>query len=361
MRVGMMLSAMHPWEGNELFMGLGESMGLDSLWTPDHIMGIFHPELWSDTPFSSVVADPDALYDPFCVCAALGRQTEIPLGMSVTDATRRAAPDVARSTLTLQHMCKGGFHLGVGSGEAESLVPFGYPFDKPVGRTEEFLKILRVMLDTGEMPGDSVGRTGIPLESEHGRPKVWVAGHGPRMLRLTGEYGDGWLPCWPMSPGEYGERRKTVAEHAARVGRLEPESGLVIYFLLGESRDRVAQMMEEQPLSKLFALFAVADIWERHGVEHPLGREANGFINTIVHELDPKMLRDLAPRIPVELMDEMMFMGGVDEITERVAGYAAEGLEHLVLGNLTGIVGGMEEIQARIPDFLTLAGRLREL
>jgi phthiodiolone/phenolphthiodiolone dimycocerosates ketoreductase len=181
------------------------------------------------------------------------------------------------------------------------------------------------------------------------------------MLRLTGEYGDGWLPCWPASPAEYGRRRAMVADHAARAGRPEPESGLVIYFLLGESRDRIAEMMEAQPLSKLFALFAVADIWERHGVEHPLGREANGFINTIVHELDPDMLRDLAPRIPVELMDEMMFMGGVDEITERVAGYAAEGLEHIVLGNLTGIVGGMEEVQARIPDFITLAGRLRAL
>ena len=34
----------------------------------------------------------------------------------MTDATRRRAPDVARSVLTLQQWCAGGFELGVGSG-----------------------------------------------------------------------------------------------------------------------------------------------------------------------------------------------------------------------------------------------------
>ena len=33
-------------------------------------------------------------------------------------------------------------------------------------------------------------------------PEVWIAGHGPRMLRLTGEYGDGWYPTVVGSPEE---------------------------------------------------------------------------------------------------------------------------------------------------------------
>jgi phthiodiolone/phenolphthiodiolone dimycocerosates ketoreductase len=61
------------------------------------------------------------------VCAALGPTTDLPLGLAVTDGIRRGAPDVARSALTLQQMCKGGFNLGIGSGEAENLVPFNYP------------------------------------------------------------------------------------------------------------------------------------------------------------------------------------------------------------------------------------------
>jgi phthiodiolone/phenolphthiodiolone dimycocerosates ketoreductase len=37
------------------------------------------------------------------------------------------------------------------------------------------------------------------------------------MLRLTGEYGDGWIPAWPMSPSTYGERRREIG-HADRAG-----------------------------------------------------------------------------------------------------------------------------------------------
>ncbi|MGI9146959.1 MAG: LLM class flavin-dependent oxidoreductase [Chloroflexota bacterium] len=54
---------------------------------------------------------------------------------------------------------------------------------------------------------------------EQGQPRVWVAGHGPRMLRLTGQYGDGWLPFFPMSPSEYRHARSVVEAHASRAGR----------------------------------------------------------------------------------------------------------------------------------------------
>src|SRR4029453_17799260 len=170
---------MHPLEGNTMLLQLAESMRADSLWAPDHILGVFHPELWSEMAYSSLAADPDAFYDPWVLGGVLGQLTDIPFGLSVTDATRRRAPDVARSALTLQHLCRGGFNLGVGSGEAESLVTFGYDFSRPVAKTEEFLVELRALLDTGRMPSDSMsGRMGLPLESANGRPKVWLAGHG---------------------------------------------------------------------------------------------------------------------------------------------------------------------------------------
>ncbi|MBW2362644.1 MAG: LLM class flavin-dependent oxidoreductase, partial [Deltaproteobacteria bacterium] len=130
----------------------------------------------------------------------------------------------------LHHMCRGGFNLGVGSGEAESLVPFGYPFDKPVGRCEEFLAELRCLLDTGRMPQGGPGRIGVPLESAMGKPKLWVAGHGPRMLRLTGQYADGWLPAWRTTPPgatswqSMRKRRGAPLRHADSSGRSSSEN-----------------------------------------------------------------------------------------------------------------------------------------
>ena len=356
-----MLSSMHPLESSLEMLRDAEAMGADAIWLPDHLMGVFHPRLWPDSPLSELAPDSDAWLDPFCVATAFASQTDLPIGLGVTDSTRRRAPDVARTALTLQHMCKGGFNLGIGSGEAESLVPFGYPFDKPVGRCEEFLAELRCLLDTGEMPGDRSGRTGIPLESEMGRPKVWVAGHGPHMLRLTGQYGDGWLPAWHMEPEDYAAKRAIVANHAEAAGRPAPESGLLRGVILGESKEHLAKLFDREPLSKLFALFIEGDRWEHYGVEHPLGPDSRGFIDMIVHDLDPEMLRDLAPKIPFELVDDHIFCGNAEEVFARFAPFADVGLEHAVLTLSMGTVGGRPEIEAFMTQLARLPAMLAEV
>lgn len=360
MRVGVTVGGQHPFESSQLLLQVAEAMGAESVWMPDHILGVFHPDLWPDMAYSKMAADPDAFYDPFVVAGVLGQVTDKAVGISVTDTTRRKAADLARTALTLQHMVPGGFVLGVGSGEAESLSTFGYPFDTPVAECEKVLRELRSLLDTGRMPDDSglSGRMGIPLESERGRPEVWVAGHGPRMLRLTGQYGDGWIPAWPMTPEVYGEKRETVFEWADRSGRPHPTCSLLPFVMIGESKEYIAELMERDPLGKLFALFCPGDIWKRRGFQHPFGDESKGFVDIIVHDLDADELRALAPEMPFELVEEVLFMGAAHDIAERLQGYADHGLEHVVLANLTGIVGGMEEIEKNMPGMFELNAML---
>lgn len=362
MKVGINLPAQFPMDSTNMMLPVYEQMGADSYWAPDHILGVFHPGLWSDIPLSTVAADPDAFWDPFCYGAVVGTMTDKPFGISVTDSTRRRAADLARTALTLNHLIPGGFILGIGSGEAESLTPFGYPFDKPVALLEECLEELRSLLDTGMMPGNPTGRMGLPLEAEgRGKPEVWIAGHGPRMLRLTGQYGDGWIPAWWMTADEYGQKKKIVVDHATKAGRKAPVAGLLPFTLFAESVDRAAEMFEAEPLGKLFGLFAMGEIWEKNGMEHPLGNDSKGFIDVIIHDLSPDDLRDLAPTIPFEMVQQVLFIGNAQELGEQFQGYADAGLEYAVLANLTGVVGGMDEIMARGADFPELINTLREL
>ncbi|MEO5899275.1 MAG: LLM class flavin-dependent oxidoreductase [Ilumatobacteraceae bacterium] len=361
MKVGMNLPAQFPFGSTEQLLPMYEQVGFDSYWAADHILGVFHPGLWKDTPLSELAADPDAFYDPFCYGARIASMTSRPFGISVTDATRRKAADLARAALTLNDLVPGGFILGIGSGEAESLTPFGYPFDHPVGVLEEVLVELRALLDTGRMP-TGIGRMGLPLQAEgRGGPRVWIAGHGPRMLRLTGQYGDGWLPAWWMSPDEYGANLATVAGHAAAAGRPTPEAGLLPFLVFAESVDRAAEMFEKEPLGKLFGLFAMGSMWAANGLTHPLGNDSKGFIDVIVHELDPDDLRDIAPTIPFEMVQQVLFIGNADELATRFEGYARNGLEHVVMANLTGMIGGMDEILARAADLPALKAVLADL
>jgi phthiodiolone/phenolphthiodiolone dimycocerosates ketoreductase len=343
-------------------LAVAEEAGVDSVWLPDHLVGLAHPALWPDMALSSVSADPDAWYDPFACVAIMGHESNLPVGVCVTDGIRRRAPDVVRTALTLHQLCRGGFTLGVGAGEADHLVPFGYDFSTPVAELEVFLGELVALLNHGVMPAGSSGRTGLPLRRDDlGRPKVWVAAHGPRMLRLTGQYGDGWIPAWPMSPSSYGQKRRAIAEHAERAGRPMPECALHVAVMLGRSRDHVADLMERDPLGKLTALFCSAEIWSKYGMRHPGGDTCRGLVDLIQHDLDPEELRELAPTIPFELVEEFFFIGNANEIADRVSGYAGNGLEHVIVGNGTGTVGGLDEINSNATELIALVAALGEL
>ena len=203
---------------------------------------------------------------------------------------------------------------------------------------------------------------GLPLTLPNKQsPPVWIAGHGERMLRLTGQYGDGWIPAWWMTPDEYGVKRKVIADHAAAAGRPTPECSLLPFVLFAESQDKAAEMFEREPLGKLIGLFAMGHMWEANGLRHPLGNDSEGFVDVIIHDLSPDDLRDLAPTIPFDMVKQVLFIGNADELAHQFEGYARNGLEHVVLANITGVVGGMDEIIARGADLPTLKAVLTDL
>jgi len=163
---------------------------------------------------------------------------------------------MARAGLSLQGMCKGGFVLGIGAGEAESIHPFGYDWRTPVGNLERALIEIRSLLDTGRMPAGS-GRTGLPRDNV---PDVWVAAMKPRALRLTGRYADGWMPIG-TGPDDYAEQLAVVTAAADEAGRPAPEASVLYPALFGTSRDQIGALLDELPVFKLIALFGSAELW----------------------------------------------------------------------------------------------------
>lgn len=341
MKLGLLLPTMQSIQLNVAALRGAEQLGVDDVWVLDHMMGLTHPALWPDFPAAQALPDPDALLDPFCVAAALGSMTDLPIGLCVTDATRRRGADLARAALTLNDACRGGFVLGIGSGEAESIVPFGYSYERPVGNVEEALRDIRSLFDRGTMP-DGRGRTGLARDTAKGVPPVWVAAKQPRMLTLTGRYADGWLPL-PSRPEDYVEQYRVIRAAAAAAGRPVPVASLVPATIFGESRPAVAALLDEVPVVKLIACYLPDEVWRRYGLTHPAGPGSRGQVDLIPHDLDPDELRALAPKIPIELVEELVWLGSAEEIAERIAPFAAAGATHLMLGDLTGTTYAPEE------------------
>jgi phthiodiolone/phenolphthiodiolone dimycocerosates ketoreductase len=360
MKLGIMLPTVHSVGLNAGALQASEATGADSIWFMDHLLGLVHPELWPEWPASAMLPDPDMHLDPFCLAAALGGSTELPMGVCVTDATRRRGADHARTSLTLNDACKGGFILGLGSGEAESLVPYGYPNKRPVGNMEEALIDIRALFDTGRMPGDSPGRTGLSPDGPQGIPEVWVAAQRPRMLALAGTYGDGWVPG-PCRPDEYGDMFEAVKSAAERAERKAPQASLLEATIFGESRAKIAELLEEVPVIKLLALFSPDFVWRKYGLEHPAGPDTRGAVDVIPHALDPNMLRELAPRIPIELVEEFVMLGNAAEVAAGLDPYGAAGLDHVVLADLTAMAYTPEDAPAALGELFKLKPLLEPL
>jgi phthiodiolone/phenolphthiodiolone dimycocerosates ketoreductase len=360
MKVGMMLPCVHSVALNVMTAQAVEQMGADSLWLPDHLLGFWHPEIWKHFPAASAIPDPDAFLDPFCVATAVAVTTSLPIGTCVSDASRRGAIDLVRCSLTVNEIATGGFTLGIGSGERESTVPFGYDFTKPVSNLERTLGEIRCLLDTGNMPGDSVGRTGVDRAGPNSVPPVWVGAQGGRRsLRLAGEYGDGWLALL-YQVDRFAELLAGVREFADKAGRRPPVAGMFPLTFFGESRERVLATIEANPLIKLLLLFADSDLWARYGIEHPHGPGATGH-HTIPHELDPEMLREFALKIPMEMFDEWVMLGSGTEIAARLEPFARAGLEHVVIADMSAIALAPEDAPAALGQLAVLAPLLKEM
>jgi phthiodiolone/phenolphthiodiolone dimycocerosates ketoreductase len=299
-------------------------------------------------------SSPDAWADPLVLAGLLAGRTELPFGTSVTDATRRRAPDMVRAALTVHHLSSGGFKLGIGSGEAENIVPFGYPFDKPVGKLERFLIEARSLLDHGHMPDGLKGTLGLPaVAGGKGKLELWVAAHGPRALRLAGTYGDGWISVF-ISPEVYREQREAVAQHAAAAGRSMPPSRCTLIVILGESRAEVVARLHQEPLAKLIAMLAPAELWSAFGLEKP-GAGTAGYRDMMLHDIDPAELVRVAPEIPIELLEAAgMQLGSAAEIAELLYPYEDSGVELMTIANFSGFVGGQQRLAAMKDQFVEL-------
>ena len=199
-----------------------------SIWLPDHMVSFWPESIWTPefTDLATASPSPHRHLDALAVAGAVAALTKnVPIATSVVDTVRRHPAMLAQTALTLDHLARGRFILGVGSGETENTVPYGFDFTKPVGRFEEALKVIRLLWES-DGPIDFEGQfyhlhhARMDTEPFEGRfPRIWVGCNGPRMLEITGRYADGWWPAGAWTPEEYASKLQTIRDSAERVGR----------------------------------------------------------------------------------------------------------------------------------------------
>ena len=327
------------------FAQQAEADGFDTIWWPWHLMGWVPDAVWNEdfTELANFQSNPHLFFDPLIMMGAAGAATErIRVGVCVTDTIHRHPGMLAQESLTVDHLARGRSILGLGSGERMNVTPYGLEWEKPVGRLEEAIKVLRLLWEA-DGPVSFEGKffrlenAVIGLDPYEGRtPPIWLAAHGPRMLRITGRLADGWLPT-NMPPETYAEKLGAIRESAEGAGR-DPDAitpSMLAYVICAPDEEALAKMYEA-PLARL--LFAAVDMspemYERHGSTSPF-EGSSGFHSFMPTTVTRAECERIISHIPGSIVRELTLSGTPDQIADQIRAYQEAGLRDVVLWNIT--------------------------
>ncbi|KAA0024582.1 LLM class flavin-dependent oxidoreductase [Antrihabitans cavernicola] len=346
-RTGLVDFGMHTRFSPDLLMRnsrtLAALIGAESLWTPDHLINVIPQSIFVPryVGVSRIAPRAHACYEPWTelgYLAARNRLSRLLLGVSVTDAGRRHPAVTAQAAMTLHHLSRGRAILGIGVGERENNEPYGVDWSRPVARFVDALATVRALWNSGGAPVNRESEF-FPLRDavfdlppyKGTRPPIWVASHGPRMLRATGRYADGWYPAFIRDPVEYERKLELVRAAASDAGR-DPSTivpALNLPIVVARSEDAVDEILDGVA-AKAMALALPATDWSAHGVRHPLGDDFAGAQDFLPQTLDEATVLRHVETVPTSLLRSGAIMGTPESVVDQVAEWRDRGMRYFV-------------------------------
>jgi phthiodiolone/phenolphthiodiolone dimycocerosates ketoreductase len=274
--------------------------------------------------------------------------------------------------LTIDHLARGRFILGLGSGESENTLPYGFDFGRPVARFEEALRVIRLLWQSDgpvDFDGQFYTLQHARLDTEPYRenpPPIWIGASGPRMLDIAGRYADGWWPAGAWTPEHYAEMLSTVRRSAERAGR-DPMAITPCFIqvcLIGTDEAALSEILEA-PLVKAFLLQVSAETLHGFGFEHPMGPGWRGF-----QDIDPAVLtRERIVEFLAAVRPEMLLAvvphGTPKEVATIIKTFVDAGLrvpkilDYGAMAGLTYSAASAANVRAAEDALLQLCGDLR--
>jgi len=171
--------------------------------------------------------------DAGVVLGALARTTQnVRLGAAIMQIPARQPTTTASAISTVDQLSAGRAILGLGlSGPQVSEGWYGVPFEAPLGRTKEYIEIVRMALAREkvsydgkhwQLPAQKGMGLGKPLrmigQPVQDRIPIYLGVMGEKTVRQAGMIADGWLPAF-YSPQHAESLNAPLLEGIAKAGR----------------------------------------------------------------------------------------------------------------------------------------------
>jgi F420-dependent oxidoreductase-like protein len=285
-------------------------------------------------------------YDSPTLMGYLAAKTErLQIAAGILNVFSRTPGAILQTAAGLDNVSGGRAVLGLGASGPQVIEGFhGLPYDKPLGRTREVIRIVRSGLK--REPLQASGIFNIPLPADQGlglgkplkilvHPErdtipIWVASLGDKNVQMTAELADGWLPILFIP-----ERAREVwgssldagaAKRDPELGPLQISAGGMV--AIGEGPETKALLEFLRPM---YALYVGG-----------MGARGKNFYNELAqhygYEKEAKEIQDLyldgkkkeaEALVPMEWMEQSNLVGPASYVQERIAAFKEAGVSHL--------------------------------
>jgi F420-dependent oxidoreductase-like protein len=267
------------------------------------------------------------------VLSWVAAQTErIDVGSAVMQIPARTPACTAMTAATLDGLSGGRFRLGLGvSGPQVSEGWHGVRFDRPLGRTREYVEIVRTALGRGRLayqgehwtlplpdgPGKALRLTVHPVRE---RIPIYLAAVGPRNLELAGAIADGWLAVF-FSPELGADSLDHVRRGRSAAGRTMDDFDVVptVPLVVGDDLEACAAPVRAYSALYLGGMGSRREnfynrLAVRMGYAEAAGRVQDLFLG--------RRHREAAEAVPFEFVDRTALIGPAERIRDRLHAYA---------------------------------------
>ena len=277
-----------------------ERSRLDGVWFPD---------------YEAPLAKWPELYVVLSAIAARTRTLRI--GSLVTDVVRRHPLVTAHAFASLSHMAPGRVNLGLGAGAGTSQYPFGISLGNSVSRLAEGIRVIRALWGAREGEVDFSGRyfslkSAQPPMFPMAEVPIYLASYGPKMIELTAELADGWLPE-SHTPETYKKTLSEIHEKMKHFGR-DPNAfhGCCASIFYPWEPDEKAFTRILQASKRYLADYPDIQWAAGAGKDHP-------SLRTHQIEQDPALLESLVAKVPDSLAEATLVYGSVSQCYEKLS------------------------------------------
>ncbi|MEP6696280.1 MAG: LLM class F420-dependent oxidoreductase [Pseudonocardiales bacterium] len=264
---------------------------------------------------------------------------QIDIGSAILQIPARSPAMAAMTAATLDTLSGGRFRLGLGvSGPQVSEGWHGVRFDSPLGRTREYVEIVRMalrrervayagqhyVLPLPDGPGKALKLTVHPVR-EH--IPVYLAAVGPKNLELAGEIADGWLAIF-FSPEHAPVSLASVRAGRERAGATMADFDVVasVPLVVGDDPAKAGE-----PVRGYAALYVGGMGSRKQNFYHALACRM-GYTEAAGQVQDAYLARDYAAAaaaVPHEFVDATSLLGPRERIADRLQAFAASGVNTL--------------------------------